>query len=265
MALTLYEPAFATVAAWFARRSPRRALTVLTLFGGLASLVFTPLVTWLVAIQGWRDALVTLALIVALAAAVPHAALLRAGPAAPRGDRTSTPTGTADSTGPGLSAAQAVRGAALWLITAAVVISSLISMAINVHLIPYLLERGFAASYVAVAMGLIGAVQLPGRALLLPLGARLPRPALAGTVFALQGVGLLVLLAAAGPALVILVVVALGLGKGDGHAAPSRAGGRVQRRGPLRDDRRRRRRLHRWLAGGGATRRGSPLRPLPEL
>jgi MFS family permease len=214
MALTLYEPAFATVAAWFAQRSPRRALTVLTIFGGLASTVFTPLVTWLLHVQGWRDALLTLAVLVVLFAAAPHGAFLRRAPAASHDDVPKTPASAAGSNAGSVSAGQAVRGAAFWLITAAVVISNFITMAINVHLISYLLERGFAAPFVAVAVGLIGAVQLPGRALLLPLGARLPRPTLAALVFGLQGIGLLVLLAAAGPALVLAFVVAFGLGKG---------------------------------------------------
>lgn len=214
MALTLYEPAFATLAAWFARGSPRRALTVLTVFGGLASAVFTPLATWLLDLQGWRGALVTLALIVFFLAALPHAVFLRPGPAAPGGDGTRTRSDSEPAAQPSISAAQAVRGAAFWLLMAAVGISSFITMAINVHLIPYLLDRGYAASFVAVAVGLIGAVQLPARALLLPLGRRLSRPALAGLVFALQGVGLLILLGAVSPSLVVLSVVAFGLGKG---------------------------------------------------
>jgi hypothetical protein len=140
MALTLYEPAFAILASWFARRSPRRALTVLTLFGGLASTVFTPLATWLLDIQGWRGALVTLALIVLFLAALPHAVFLRPGPAALAGDGARTPSDSGPVAPPSMSAAQAVRGAAFWLLLAAVVVSSFITMAINVHLIPYLLE-----------------------------------------------------------------------------------------------------------------------------
>jgi MFS family permease len=214
MAFTLYEPAFATLAVWFARRSPRRALTVLTLFGALASAVFTPLTTWLLELFDWRGALVTLALITLLMAAVPHAVFLRAGPAAPGGDDPRALEGSGSAARPSTPAAEALRGAAFWLLTAAVVISSFLTMAINVHLIPYLLEEGYAASFAAVAVGLIGAVQLPARALLLPLGKVLSRPALAGLVFSLQGVGLLVLLGALSPGLVVLSVVAFGLGKG---------------------------------------------------
>lgn len=49
MALVLHEPAFATLAKWFERRR-RLAITVLTLVGGLASVIFTPFNTWLVSL-----------------------------------------------------------------------------------------------------------------------------------------------------------------------------------------------------------------------
>ena len=54
MAMVLYEPAFAVVATWFVRHRDR-ALTVLTVFGGLASTVVVPLATWLLERQGWRE------------------------------------------------------------------------------------------------------------------------------------------------------------------------------------------------------------------
>ena len=41
----------------------RKAIIVITLFGGLASTVFAPLTTFLVDIHGWRDALKILAVI----------------------------------------------------------------------------------------------------------------------------------------------------------------------------------------------------------
>ncbi|HEX2398786.1 MAG TPA: MFS transporter, partial [Mycobacterium sp.] len=56
MATTLYEPVFAVTAAWFDRHRPR-AVLVLTVFGGLASVVFVPLTAALVSWLGWREAL----------------------------------------------------------------------------------------------------------------------------------------------------------------------------------------------------------------
>ena len=60
MATTLYEPVFAVTAVWFDRHRPR-AVLVLTVFGGLASVVFVPLTAALVDWLGWRDALLVLA------------------------------------------------------------------------------------------------------------------------------------------------------------------------------------------------------------
>jgi hypothetical protein len=78
MALVLYDPAFAVIAKLF-QPSPRRALTILTLFGGLAAIIFTPLTQWLVHSLDWRGALVALAIIAAFTTVLPHAAFLRGG------------------------------------------------------------------------------------------------------------------------------------------------------------------------------------------
>jgi MFS family permease len=74
-AMILYEPAFAVVATWFVRRR-HQALTVLTLGGGLASVIFVPLATWLVQLYGWRGALWALAAILAVVTIPLHALVL---------------------------------------------------------------------------------------------------------------------------------------------------------------------------------------------
>ncbi len=60
MAATLYDPAFAVISRLFAANY-RRAITMLTLFGGFASTVFWPLTQFLIAEIGWRQALLVLA------------------------------------------------------------------------------------------------------------------------------------------------------------------------------------------------------------
>src|SRR6266536_3603746 len=72
MAATLYDPAFATASKWFERQRVR-ALTIITLMAGFASTIFIPLAGWLVQVQGWRQSLVTLALILAVGTIAPHA------------------------------------------------------------------------------------------------------------------------------------------------------------------------------------------------
>ena len=79
-AMILYEPAFAVTATWFVRRRTQ-ALTVLTFGGGLASVIFVPLATWLVQGYGWRNALWILAAVLAVTTIPLHALFLRRAPA----------------------------------------------------------------------------------------------------------------------------------------------------------------------------------------
>jgi MFS family permease len=79
MACVLYEAAFTVVTKWFRARR-RQALTAVTLVGGRDSFVFSPLSNWLIDLQGWRHALITLAVILAAATVPLHALLLRAPP-----------------------------------------------------------------------------------------------------------------------------------------------------------------------------------------
>ena len=76
MATVLYEPAFAVMAVWFDRKRAR-ALTAMTLIAGFSSTVFLPLAGWLAQVQGWRAALLSLALILAVGTIPAHALLLR--------------------------------------------------------------------------------------------------------------------------------------------------------------------------------------------
>src|SRR5919201_3771762 len=106
MACVLYEAAFTVVTEWFRERR-RQALTAVTLVGGWASFVFSPLSNWLIHAQGWRDALITLAIILAATTVPLHAVFLRRGPEA------------ADRALPPVLVADAVASNAFWYLTAA--------------------------------------------------------------------------------------------------------------------------------------------------
>src|SRR5215213_698863 len=79
MSAVLYEPAFAVVTAWFERHRTR-AITAVTLMAGFASTIFMPVESWLIELQGWRTALVTLAAFLAVTTILPHALLLKRRP-----------------------------------------------------------------------------------------------------------------------------------------------------------------------------------------
>lgn len=197
MAAVLYEPAFAVVATWF-HRLRGRALTVLTFVAGFASVVFVPLATWLVEVRGWRGALLWLAAILAVATILPHALLLRRRPRdlgllPDGGPSRSSGEADADSRPPAsianVPADVAVRSRSFRWLTVAFAMSSLAGTAVAVHLVPLLLERGFAPAFAGAAMGAVGLMALPGRLVFTPLGGRWPRAAVTAGIFVLQALG----------------------------------------------------------------------------
>ena len=153
MAATLYEPAFVVIAQVF-RTGYRRALTVLTLFGGLASTVFWPLTTLLIERFGWREAVLWLAAINLFVCVPLHLVVL---------PRTS---GTSASSSPDRAGPPRVR---LWAdrrfraLTLAFLAHYLVVSAIAAHLIALLLGRGMSPAAAAAVGALIGPMQVAGR------------------------------------------------------------------------------------------------------
>ncbi len=160
MAATLYEPAFAIIGR--AHDDPaarRRALGIVTLFGGLASTVFLPLTDALVRVHGWRVGVVVLALLLAMSTFNVHRTAFRGSREAPRQRSTVKAlraTTQAISTGPNLSFLLLAFGFA-----------SLSSAAVMANLVPALAKRAVTPTMAAAFGGMFGVMQLPGRALMM--------------------------------------------------------------------------------------------------
>lgn len=153
MAATLYEPAFVVIAQVY-RLNYRRALTVLTLFGGFASTVFWPITTWLIEHFGWREAVLWLAAINLLLCVPLHLVLLpRTGGAA-----AAVPQASAATAPPRLWADRRFRALTVAFLAHYVVVS-----AIAAHLIALLLARGMSPAAAAGIGALIGPMQVAGR------------------------------------------------------------------------------------------------------
>ena len=218
MAATLYEPAFAVVARWFARGRDR-ALLLVTFAGGLASTIFLPLTGVLVDAQGWRGALVVLAVVLAVLTVPPHALVLRRGPEdlglAPDGVAASatSPTGSPVKR-ESVTLGVALRGAGFWLLSTSFFLVTLSQVAIGVHLIPYLGERGYGLGLAATLTGFVGAAQVLGRVVMTVLGERLPRDTVTAAVFGLQAVALVVLIGWPSSSGLIVFVVLFGAASG---------------------------------------------------
>jgi MFS family permease len=226
LAVVLYEPTFWIVANWFVRLRGR-ALTILTFIGGFASVVYLPIVAWLVRTYGWRGALIGMAAILAVGTVPIHAILLRRRPA----DLGLLPDGATDTPGAGGEGArtaersatfeEAIRGGAFWWLTAAFFLANLAVSAIFVHLIAYLIERGYDPGFAASATGLVGVMGLPGRLFFTPLGSWLPRRWVSAGIFCTQVAGLLVLLLIQSTTGLFLFVALFGMGFG--AITPARA------------------------------------------
>jgi len=159
LATTLYEPAFAAVVGWFPVENRDRALLVVTLTAALASTIFMPLEAWLVDRLGWRKALVTLAVILAVPTIPIHAFLLRRPPRLAA--RSSGERAVADV--PGVTLGQAVRTGGFWILVLAFLVANFTTNTVTVHLIPYLGDRGYSPALAAAMVGWMGAMQLPAR------------------------------------------------------------------------------------------------------
>jgi len=224
MAAVLYEPAFHMVANWF-RRLRGRALTVLTVIAGLASVIYIPLASWLVGQFGWRDALLILAAILALGTVPIHALLLRHSPAdmglEPDGGPGAAGEATMMTSERSLTREEAFRHPGFWWLAAAFFLANLGTMAVTVYLIPYLISEGYSRSFAAGAAGAVGLLAMPGRVVLTPLGDVIDRRYVTALIFGMQALAVALLLANQSRAGVIAFVILFGAGFG--AITPARA------------------------------------------
>jgi MFS family permease len=222
MAAVHYEAAFTVLAKHFAAPDERRrAMTAMTLVAALASFVFVPLSQALIEAHGWRDALAILAAILGATTVPLHAAVLRDAPRKPE----------RDGPGPRSAAAGAVlRSAGFRALCAAFFLAQLAAVAMLVHAIPFLLERGHGAAFAAFAVGLVGIAQIPGRVLYALLAGRLAPAHATAAVLALVAAGIATVVTVPAAWAVIAGFVLLGMG--NGMATLARATVLADRYGP---------------------------------
>lgn len=206
-AAVLYEPAFAVLAKQFDDPAERRrAMTTMTLVAALASFIFLPATHALIQAHGWRDALLILALILAVVTVPLHAVVLRA-PAAPVG----VPGHQQSSS---LAVSDVFRSVSFWLLSAAFFLATIAGIAMTVHAIPFLLERGHGAGFAAFAVGLVGLSQIPGRLVFAVLDERLPAGWSTATVFSLMAAGIALTVSVDATWAAVMGLVLLGMGNG---------------------------------------------------
>ena len=211
MAATLYEPAFAAIIGWFARGRDRALLT-LTLAAGLASTIFVPIETALLARMDWRSTLVTLAIFLAVSTIPIHAFVLRPPPTHGAG-------GTPVAPPTGHSLGEAVRTVVFWALTAAFIASNFAVNAVTIHVIPFLEGHGYPLATAAMTIGWIGAMQLVGRIMFAPIATRFGHRPMTAAVFVVQAVALVLLANVKHLPSLIPMIVLMGAANGMGTLA----------------------------------------------
>jgi MFS family permease len=196
MAATLYEPAFVIVGqAVSDSRARLRALAIVTLFGGLASTVFMPVTAWLTDSLGWRVAVASLACVLAISSFVSTA--LSPSHSESKPDDAPSP-----------------RGHKVHPVLAIFSFSSLASAAFSTSLIPALVERHVPTTTAALLGGLLGVMQLPGRAMLLNRSLAASPATLLGLSLACQAAGFALVVVARSVTTIAIAISLFALGSG---------------------------------------------------
>ncbi|MDQ6619400.1 MAG: MFS transporter [Pseudomonadota bacterium] len=170
MALTLYEPAFVTLSQ-HTGSAYRRALTVLTLFGGLASTAFWPLSLAGLSTIGWRETMWAFGALELLVCVPLHLLCIpRTAYSEPvsRDTPAVTPVYPASSAYP-----QRARRVAFVALATAFALNGFVVSAVAVHLIAVLQGKAFTLGAAVWIASCIGPMQVAGRAAEFTVGRRL--------------------------------------------------------------------------------------------
>ncbi|RIX83667.1 MFS transporter [Acidovorax cavernicola] len=170
-----YVPVLGAVQRWFVRQ--RGFASGLAVSGiGVGTLAMPPLASWLIDTLGWRDAYLALGVLAAVVG-VGMALLVENDPRTrglgPDGDPPKALASTALP--PGASVREAVGSGRFAGLYAACLISSFGLFVPFVHLVPYALDHGVAASSAVLLLGAIGVGSTAGRFFLGGLADRMGR------------------------------------------------------------------------------------------
>lgn len=201
----LYDGAFAALTA-LAGAGARRAISLLTLLGGLASTAFWPIGVWLDAELGWRTTLVVYAALNLLVCLPLHWRFAGGGVRAAPSASASAASAPAHS-GLGLSDSQ--RRTALWLLGATFTLHAFVASTMSAHLVMLLDGLGLGTAVVVSAAALMGIAQVIARLVEMFLQSRFSSVALAPPSVALLPAGFIVALVwpGAAPAAALFVIL----------------------------------------------------------
>ena len=225
-----YHPSHAIAVQWF-RRMRSRAIGLISLAGGLGGAVFAPVVVWLIAVYGWRSATLIVG-VGMLVVGIPAAMVLRQSPQScgylPDGDYPRS--GGDDRPQPGAkrepmpaepersyTLGETMRTSSFWKLVVSFNLLKIATTSVIVHQMPFLLDKGVSQAEAAAIFGFTLFVSVPSRFLFGWLGDYWDKRLLLILTFAVETVGVVILLFASQ---VEFLYLAFGLwGMGEGRAA----------------------------------------------
>jgi MFS family permease len=222
--LGLYDTVNAAVAKWFVKKRGR-AISLVTIGGGLGAPVVVPVMTWIIINYGWRSALIFVAissLIICLPLAwfwmkdhpPEHYGLL------PDGNTVIMDMNSVENAQTGVfeeyefTPKQALKTRSFWMMLLAFAFSGGITTAVTMHQMPYLQDIGIDPIAAAGVLGLMATMSLPGRLLFAWLGDRWGERKTLMLGYALKTVGVLIWTSASNISTILLFVVLYGVGYG---------------------------------------------------
>jgi MFS family permease len=221
--LGLYDTVNAAVAKWFLKKRGR-ALSLVTIGGGLGAPVVVPVMTWIIINYGWRPALIFIALsmlIVCLPLAwfgmrdhpPEYYGLLPDGDTVIKGKGGEVRTEVAYEEYE-FTPKQALRTRSFWMVLISFALSGGITAAVTMHQMPYLMDIGVDPMAAAGVLGLMATMSLPGRVVFAWVGDKWGERKSLMLGYAIKTVGVLIWTVAQDIPTIMLFVVLYGIGYG---------------------------------------------------
>jgi MFS family permease len=151
-AMIYYEPAYVAINQWSSPEDRAHTLATITLIGGLAGIVFIPLIAWLVTLIDWRSAVSLLGLLLFVVGG--STALF----ALPRWNHRIGKPSDSEELSPGV-----LRDRRFVLYTVALMLILLSTQGVIAHRVARFEEIGFPLATVALWAAVASALSLPGR------------------------------------------------------------------------------------------------------
>lgn len=194
---------------WFIKRRSR-ALSFITVGGGLGGAAIVPFLAWMITSFGWRPACIVMGVLI-LALGLPVAYIVRSRPEdkglLPDGETAPVPEAAAgaapvDPNGQALpptvdvevnfTVKEAMKTGTFWTFIGAMMLRACILSAIVVHQIPHLVDAGISYQAASGCLGIMILLSVPGRLVFGWLGDRFDNRYLLFITSAIQAVGILI-------------------------------------------------------------------------